>query len=417
MRTDPRTAWAFHEYEGYPSHPPISPRQTEMILDALGDDEHVEVILLGGRLTQYELGKMNHWLKRRRLAVADLPKSLTVTTMSRTLIISLDRSAVESVDKARLGREGIGPAEDIIIYKLSTPDQYLWFKPTGTKSLVCLRIGAGEFILRLPPQPGVPPMPELDPPDQKNNPDFASQIPGVLTGWQSVEELAYRHLRRLGFGNVQLSGSGTDQGIDVIGESVAAQVKMTALPVGRPVLQQLLGATIPYSTRACYSTSGYTAEGISYADALDIALFSIDQRGLVTASNDVAVMVERTAAESPEAYAWRAAYPYVNEVMGRVTQWLNDGRWKLWVNDERSNVRASTRAFNRRQSSDSYLKVAIKALKEAPEFQSGREMMVHYHHAELLLAIAVHAFGYEYSNPPHEPQVTSADSTSILDFY
>src|SRR5690625_907589 len=154
MRTDPRTAWAFHEYEGYPSHPPISPRQTEMILDALGDDEHVEVILLGGRLTQYELGKMNHWLKRRRLAVADLPKSLTVTTMSRTLIISLDRSAVESVDKARLGREGIGPAEDIIIYKLSTPDQYLWFKPTGTKSLVCLRIGAGESILRLPPQLG-----------------------------------------------------------------------------------------------------------------------------------------------------------------------------------------------------------------------------------------------------------------------
>lgn len=105
--------------------------------------------------------------------------------------------------------------------------------------------------------------------------------------WVQAEQLAAAALRKFGFDDALPTGSGTDAGLDVAGRSIACQVKYTAKPVGRPVLQQLVGAAGGRVT-AFFSRAGYTAQAVEYADQVGMALFGLTLPSTVSPQNSVA---------------------------------------------------------------------------------------------------------------------------------
>ncbi len=117
-------------------------------------------------------------------------------------------------------------------------------------------------------------------------------IPGGISAWQQAEQLAAASLRRMGFPNARVTASGADGGLDVTGGGVAAQVKYTGAAVGRPILQQLVGAAQGART-VCFARSGYSAHGIAYAQREGIALFTIELPDRVTAVNGPATQLAR----------------------------------------------------------------------------------------------------------------------------
>lgn len=111
--------------------------------------------------------------------------------------------------------------------------------------------------------------------------------PTAELAWVDAEQLAAVALRGFGFDDARPTGSGTDAGLDVAGRSIACQVKHTAKPVGRPVLQQLVGAAGGRVT-AFFSRAGYTAQAIEYADQVGMALFGLALPTTVSPQNSAA---------------------------------------------------------------------------------------------------------------------------------
>lgn len=97
---------------------------------------------------------------------------------------------------------------------------------------------------------------------------------------REAEEVAATWMTYLGFGNARVTDIGIDGGIDVDAETGVAQVKMEALPTGRPVVQQTYGAaTLENKAAVCFSLAGFTAEAVAWADRADMPLFRFDFQG------------------------------------------------------------------------------------------------------------------------------------------
>lgn len=103
-----------------------------------------------------------------------------------------------------------------------------------------------------------------------------------IRDWRDAELAAARWLRKAGCRDVALTGGSADGGIDVITVGWAVQVKHTSKRVGRPVAQQVVGASLALGRQpAVVSTSGFTAPAIDYADEHDVALLELDLDGRI----------------------------------------------------------------------------------------------------------------------------------------
>lgn len=93
--------------------------------------------------------------------------------------------------------------------------------------------------------------------------------------WQNAERLAVEHMVALGYKDATATVGGADRGLDAVSEAhrVAAQVKHYAVPVGRPEVQQLVGAAAQFGERLFYALSGFTRAAQEYAAEADVALF------------------------------------------------------------------------------------------------------------------------------------------------
>ncbi|MFB0927556.1 MAG: restriction endonuclease [Acidimicrobiales bacterium] len=101
-----------------------------------------------------------------------------------------------------------------------------------------------------------------------------------IRDWRDAERAAARWLRKVGCRRVSLTGGSADGGIDVITAEWAVQVKHTTKRVGRPAVQQLVGAALTLDRfPALFSTSGFSAPACAYAIDHDVALFELDLNG------------------------------------------------------------------------------------------------------------------------------------------
>ncbi|MBB2988442.1 restriction endonuclease [Terracoccus luteus] len=95
------------------------------------------------------------------------------------------------------------------------------------------------------------------------------------------EEIAAEWVRWFGFRDADTTPVGADEGIDVVGAAVVAQVKMEAVPTGRPAVQQLFGVAAATKRQGLFfSLAGYTPPALAWATAHDIALFRFDLQGV-----------------------------------------------------------------------------------------------------------------------------------------
>ncbi len=113
------------------------------------------------------------------------------------------------------------------------------------------------------------------------NPDHSS-------AWALAEQVAAVTLQVLGFPDARATPVGADGGFDVEGRGIVAQVKYLTRPVGRPELQRLAGANQHGAQAAFFSRAGYAAQAVAFADAVGMALFTLELPDNVQPVNDVA---------------------------------------------------------------------------------------------------------------------------------
>ncbi len=89
----------------------------------------------------------------------------------------------------------------------------------------------------------------------------------------------------LGMQDARTTGSGNDQGIDVVSDRGVAQVKHTAVPVGGPTVQSALGAGHGNVAVLFLSLSGFTRQAEEFGERAGVALFSFDIYGDVRPHN------------------------------------------------------------------------------------------------------------------------------------
>lgn len=104
------------------------------------------------------------------------------------------------------------------------------------------------------------------------------------TAWQSMEFAAVDFVRSLGH-DVDLTTSGADGGLDLVGPEIAGQVKAHAKPVGGPDVQRLKGAAHGHRHALFFSGSGYTPKASAFAESAEVALFTISGTGHIDPTN------------------------------------------------------------------------------------------------------------------------------------
>jgi hypothetical protein len=98
---------------------------------------------------------------------------------------------------------------------------------------------------------------------------------GAQNAWD-FENICRDWLEAWGDTNVQVTQRSGDGGIDVLSDHCVAQVKFYSdKPVGRPELQQLKGAAVPYGDPEVvfFAYNGYTDQAIMYAEEVSMCLF------------------------------------------------------------------------------------------------------------------------------------------------
>lgn len=117
-----------------------------------------------------------------------------------------------------------------------------------------------------------------------------------IRDWQDAEIATARWLRRAGCRRVSLTGGSADGGIDVVTAAWAIQVKHTSKRVGRPAVQQLVGAALSLDRApALFSTSGFSSPALEYAIDHDVALFELDLDGTAHGVNRTSRRVGKRA--------------------------------------------------------------------------------------------------------------------------
>lgn len=130
----------------------------------------------------------------------------------------------------------------------------------------------------------------------------------IATAYEAEENAAVQ-LRSLGFSDARVTKSGADGGIDVRASGAIAQVKWRAGQVGRPELQRLFGARGKRFELQLFffAASPYSTHAVSYANEVDMALYTYDPTGRITpvnpVANRIAARASAPAVESPSRHS------------------------------------------------------------------------------------------------------------------
>lgn len=94
----------------------------------------------------------------------------------------------------------------------------------------------------------------------------------------------------MGFSNAQATPVGPDDGVDVLGSGVVAEVKFKGVEAPPKDVRAVVGAAavVPGASPAFFSLDGFTAQAVAYGEAAGVALFTFDYSGEPIAVSTVA---------------------------------------------------------------------------------------------------------------------------------
>ncbi|MEU8241861.1 restriction endonuclease [Actinoplanes missouriensis] len=388
MAEDPRSAWAYRRFLGGIDPHPLDPALATTILDTLEPGDHIELI-----------ADAETWMNLRLDEMAPKPRPKKPNTVAvRTL-----RGWIFA-ERAK-GKIILVPGKSAPTKAGRTPDDLQWPKSGWVAELMpprswprtvklfldardkvsfdIIETGAGPYIRRLPENADVPPAPDPS--------TLSLHTPAVPAGlpadWKAAEEIARAHMQGIGFPDARLTGGGRDGGVDVASAMAVAQVKMLALPVGAPPVQQLRGTRPELAHHLFYSTSGYTSAAQIAAAESGVSLFTIDTAGRVEAVNDGARQLLRTETAGGE--TGPDAHQYAQAVCDRV----------LAANaaTDRNRAHHNEKYPGQWKHIAGYLIQALKNIDERPTtFDSVQSGVIYFHHTELLAAVYFRELGIPY---------------------
>lgn len=115
----------------------------------------------------------------------------------------------------------------------------------------------------------------------------------LIKTFYDAENYAAEYVRYLGFADAAPTGPGSDGGVDVTSLGAVAQVKMEAVPTGRPVIQAISGiAALEQRSALVFSLAGYTAHALEWADRAGVACFEFAIDGTMKPCNSAARALE-----------------------------------------------------------------------------------------------------------------------------
>lgn len=389
LEQDPRSVWAYRRFIGGRDPRPITPAVAEAVLAALEPGDHIELIadaaVWKASTVEVALPKPRPRGNSGAVAVRTL-RAWILADRSTAKITRIEGPVVQK-KAAGTPREvawpAIGWAAELVV-KYWPITVKIFLDRLDSVEYRILEDGAGAYIRRLPEAPEVPPAPD---PDSLTVAGPAVHV-GLPTDWRSAEQIACAHMRAMGFTDARLTGGSRDGGVDVVSSAGVAQVKMMALPVGAPPVQQLRGSRPDVAAHLFYSTSGYTEPAKVAADQSGVLLFLIDGTGQVTAVNRAARMLLSSRAGSVEPDDRPDVHEYVDGVRKRIMD----------ASEATDKHRAHEREKYRGQWARvaGYLMQAMKNISEDQTFDSVRSAVIHYHHAELLAAVYFRELGIPY---------------------
>lgn len=110
-----------------------------------------------------------------------------------------------------------------------------------------------------------------------------------IVDWRDAEHRTATWLRSIGCRDVTLTADGADGGIDILTDRWAVQVKHRSARVGRPAVQQIVGAALAVErSPVVVSTSGFTGPALEFAADHDVALVELELDGRARPVNEPA---------------------------------------------------------------------------------------------------------------------------------
>jgi hypothetical protein len=406
LRTDARTAWAYRRYLGQRRPGGIDTAMGDRLLSTIEPGDHVELILDAVAAPGGSLLDATNWERRETTPI------VAVRTLRAWILLHRAGAAVTvvpgrvdggmSASSARgLAWPHIGRATQLTAADGASLTVKLFLDEHDGVDATIVEQGAGDHIRRIPEAAAVPPVP-----------DAAAliaaapsvRVPELPTDWRAAEDIACAHMRTLGFTDAETTAGGRDGGLDVTAEHAIAQVKMLALPVGAPPVQQLRGTRPLVPHHLFYSTSGYTSAALAVADEIGVALFRIERDGTVTGVNDAANGLAASGGLAPTVSPKRLVELYAEELAARVLAAVKN------VDHDRAELTERYPGQYRRLLR--YPHQALENLQNRPAtFESLRSALVYYHHTELL----AHVFFQELGIPYPEGDTMAAEDS--LDSY
>jgi hypothetical protein len=393
LRTEASTAWAYRRYLGQRQPGGIDAGMGERLLAAIEDGDHVELMLDATASLGEGLFDAVRW---ERPGVAPI---VAVRTMRAWILLHREGGHVTVVPgrvdggvrtSSSLGTAWphIGWATELTMRDGRTLTIKLFLDEREGLDATILEDGAGAHIRRLPEADAVAPIPD--------GAALVAVAPAAVSAmlpadWRAAEDIACAHMRILGFADAETTGGGRDGGLDVTAERAVAQVKMMALPVGAPPVQQLRGTRPLVPHHLFFSTSGYTAAALAAADEIGVALFKIERDGSVTEANDAAGALAASGGDGtgPAVSPKRLVEQYAQDLGSRVLAAAG--------NVDHARAEPSERYPGQYRRLLRYSLQALKNLEERPTtFDSLRSAMVYYHHTELLAHVFFRELGIPY---------------------
>lgn len=147
-----------------------------------------------------------------------------------------------------------------------------------------------------------------------------------IASWQDAEINARDWMRTWGFADAELTRAGADEGLDVRSKKAVAQVKYEARDVGRPYLQQFVGARGRFvdSQMLFFTGSRYSEQAVAYAEEMGIALFHYGLDGRMHAVNNRAadLMKAESAALPQTRWSELSKHPWAPSDTRKAGIWL-----------------------------------------------------------------------------------------------
>ncbi|SNY53479.1 restriction endonuclease [Paractinoplanes atraurantiacus] len=406
LRTDARTAWAYRRYLGQRRPGGIDTAMGERLLSALEPGDHVELIL------DAVAGRGDSVLRAVDWERPGLAPIVAVRTLRAWILLHREGAGVtvapgrvaggmSATSAPRLSWPHAGRAAQLTATDGASLTVKFFLDEHHGVDATIFEEGAGEHIRRIPESADVPAIPDGAALLAAAPPLPAAQLP---TDWRAAEDIACAHMRMLGFADAETTAGGRDGGLDVVAEQAIAQVKMLALPVGAPPVQQLRGTRPLLAYHLFYSTSGYTSAALAAADEIGVALFKIERDGTVAGANAAADGLEVSGGTAPAVSPKRLVELYAEELAARVLAALKT------VDHDRAEL--AERYPGQYLRLARYAKQALDNLQNRPgTFESLRSALVYYHHTELLVHVFFQELGIPY------PEGDGAAVEDSLDSY